>query len=508
MSKKNVIWIGIFIVVFGAADVLAQNGSESVADILKELTDSLPKPVEPVDGVLVSEPAAMEAAAEIASSAETALPADPPKIKRDRLFKVKVERERRIAETDAIQEVECAWNGMIFRDYALPGEVIEALGVSDATNAVDVRNEFREIEFDPESFATWRPALNRLFVQNTPENMERLEALLSSMGDLNGGNPTQVEIETRFVEFAEGALEELGFEWSSGDVTDLGGDWLINDESSLAETGAQTLFADSLRSVPFIRSSDQRSQGNWGQIPVEGAGTVNRIEDAFGTEASSMTLAMDFGDRFEVLVRALEQSSGVDVLSAPRVVTLSGEKASIVVGESHTFPETYEEGVSAGTLLHVKYEDFNEKILGVEMDVTPLVDGDEIMLKMNPKITDLVGWEEFLLAPADSAYTYYQQGVGNVFEHPPITALLPVFKRREIQTEISVHSGSTVGMGGLISEKIEAFDDRVPVLGSIPLLGRLFRSEGERVVKRNLMIFVTATKVAPNGRMVAGRSFE
>jgi general secretion pathway protein D len=94
------------------------------------------------------------------------------------------------------------------------------------------------------------------------------------------------------------------------------------------------------------------------------------------------------------------------------------------------------------------------------------------------------------------------------FEHASITAQLPLFNRRELKTEVSVASGATIGMGGLIGEKTEAFKDRVPVLGSIPLVGRLFRSEGERSVKRNLMIFVTASKVTPGGRILSERTYE
>lgn len=69
-------------------------------------------------------------------------------------------------------------------------------------------------------------------------------------------------------------------------------------------------------------------------------------------------------------------------------------------------------------------------------------------------------------------------------------------------------NGSASRVCGLISEKLEDFEDRVPVLGSIPLVGRLFRSEGRRNVKRNLMIFVTVTKVEPNGRIVREQSFK
>jgi general secretion pathway protein D len=63
-------------------------------------------------------------------------------------------------------------------------------------------------------------------------------------------------------------------------------------------------------------------------------------------------------------------------------------------------------------------------------------------------------------------------------------------------------------MGGLINEKVEKFDDRVPFMGSIPFVGRLFRNEGERVVKRNLLMFVTANIIDPNGRADPSRSFE
>jgi general secretion pathway protein D len=70
-------------------------------------------------------------------------------------------------------------------------------------------------------------------------------------------------------------------------------------------------------------------------------------------------------------------------------------------------------------------------------------------------------------------------------------------------TLVTVADGSTVGMGGLIYDKMETYKDKVPVLGSIPLIGRLFRSEGEKTIKRNLMIFVTATEVDVNGRRSA-----
>jgi general secretion pathway protein D len=210
----------------------------------------------------------------------------------------------------------------------------------------------------------------------------------------------------------------------------------------------------------------------------------------------------------DILITALDQSSGTDVLSAPRIVTQSGKKATIRVGELHYFPEVYEVGGSEATIIHAKYTDFAEKLLGVELDVNPKVDGDQISLSLNPKVSELLGWQNYFIAAADSSYSAWQGQMRMLFSHDAVTARLPIFKRREIKTEVTIADGATMGMGGLISEKVEKYEDKVPVLGSLPLIGRLFRSEGERAIKRNLMIFVTAKKVEPTGRINTARSFE
>jgi general secretion pathway protein D len=190
------------------------------------------------------------------------------------------------------------------------------------------------------------------------------------------------------------------------------------------------------------------------------------------------------------------------------VVTQSGKKATIRAGEMHYFPEVYEVGGNEGTIVHVKYADFSEKLLGVELEVTPKVDGDQIAMTLNPKVSELLGWQNYQIAAANSAYSTWQGAMRALYSHEAVVAHLPIFKRREIKTDVTIADGATMGMGGLINEKVEKYEDKVPVLGSIPLIGRLFRNEGERSVKRNLMIFVTAKKVEPTGRINTARSFE
>jgi general secretion pathway protein D len=71
-----------------------------------------------------------------------------------------------------------------------------------------------------------------------------------------------------------------------------------------------------------------------------------------------------------------------------------------------------------------------------------------------------------------------------------------------VKTSVTVWDGQTVALGGLIREDVQDVEDKIPVLGDIPLVGRLFRSEVEDHFKRNLMIFVTATLIDPAGQKI------
>ena len=78
----------------------------------------------------------------------------------------------------------------------------------------------------------------------------------------------------------------------------------------------------------------------------------------------------------------------------------------------------------------------------------------------------------------------------------------PFFKERSINTHVTLYNGSTIVMGGLITEERKSMEDKIPFLGDIPFIGRLFRSRSEWSNKRNLLIFVSARLVDPNGRQI------
>ena len=76
----------------------------------------------------------------------------------------------------------------------------------------------------------------------------------------------------------------------------------------------------------------------------------------------------------------------------------------------------------------------------------------------------------------------------------------PFFHVRSVDSKVSVYPGATIVMGGLITEARKAMDDKIPFLGDIPFIGRLFRSHSEQTSKRNLLIFVTTRIVDGRGR--------
>jgi len=78
----------------------------------------------------------------------------------------------------------------------------------------------------------------------------------------------------------------------------------------------------------------------------------------------------------------------------------------------------------------------------------------------------------------------------------------PIFSTRKVTTNVTIWDGQTVAMGGLIREDVQTVEDKVPLLGDIPLLGRLFRTKAEDHFKRNLMVFVTANVIDPSGQRV------
>ena len=441
-------------------------------------------------------------------------------------------------ENAAALEVANAWNAandVIFRSYkvseSVGKELAEGREVCPETGAMDVSGYFNGIEFPKGASAMYRPEFKRLFVRQTLANMLSIEDVLASEHNtkrtLMG---KQIEIQTKFVEVNQSTLNELGFNWTLTDATTgLAGDYSIKGPQSIGGAGLRTAA---------------------GAVGAGAASDTLQIVKAGG------------GLNWNLVISALEQSDNADVLSAPSITTRDGKAASIWVGEQRMVPKSFA-AKAQNTSVFVENSDWKSELMGVQLEVTPeLRKGGLIDLDLKPKVIDLIGYDDYQVTPANaklevaiagnllrSTYdkstavaigTVVAAPIGNVlgvttnlfgqlvatigaavpgttniipsraigsplpnWEAPAIPeqrGQLPYFRIREMTTKVTVADGSTVGMGGLIYDKLETYKDKVPVLGSIPLIGRLFRSEGEKTIKRNLMIFVTATEVDVNGR--------
>ena len=134
---------------------------------------------------------------------------------------------------------------------------------------------------------------------------------------------------------------------------------------------------------------------------------------------------------------------------------------------------------------------FTMREVGTILDVTPTLSGDgRVMdLKINTLVVDKPEWNEYGMdAPSPNGGSYR------------LPMKQPFFHVRSIDSKVSITPGSTVVMGGLITEARKAMDDKIPFLGDLPFVGRLFRSHAEQTIKRNLLIFVTGRLITPSGR--------
>ncbi|MBC8206631.1 MAG: hypothetical protein ISR85_00495 [Kiritimatiellales bacterium] len=384
-----------------------------------------------------------------------------------------------------------------------------------ATGLIDARGFFGSIPFPPGSSAQFNPEFNLLLVRNSPKHIDKIEALLSHYNEKAlDERSRQVEIETKFIEVAEGALDELGFEWTIGDA----GTYLNSDTISIP--GGQKLFTDTLRTGAEAFDSAVGAAGRASSFNSYGGSVTDSTGSGLVDTAGELLIQKVTGTPVDLLIRALERQAGSDLLSAPRVLTKSGETASIHVGETRSFPTAYDviiERYAQPSLVPLDYEQVKT---GVMLEVTPELDPENgtIELKLAPEITELAGYDEQHVGTiwpefGDEALDMNSDTPANnnlidfltareenrTYNADRLIARQPIFKTRKVETTVTIEDGSTIAMGGLIKEKLETFKDSVPFLGKIPLIGRLFRSEGEKTVKRNLLIFVTANQVDAAG---------
>jgi general secretion pathway protein D len=214
--------------------------------------------------------------------------------------------------------------------------------------------------------------------------------------------------------------------------------------------------------------------------------------------------------QFRVAIQAIQQRTGADVLYAPKITTLSGRQTHIAAQDLATIvtgvniSETSGGGTGGTTLSTtiapvIPSITYNESSygLGPTLDVMPTVsaDGFSVQMVLLPSVLEFIGYDT---PPAGFVPT----AASSIGVSISATIPLPRFRVREVVTTCNVWDGQTVVLGGMISETITKIKDQVPVLGDLPLVGRLFQSESTDSTKDNLLIFVTPRIIDPAGNPV------
>jgi general secretion pathway protein D len=233
-------------------------------------------------------------------------------------------------------------------------------------------------------------------------------------------------------------------------------------------------------------------------------GSTNQVL-SFGlrnTYPSSATLTGILTDpQFRLVKKALQQRSGAELIAQPEVTTVSGRQAqmkavdvtTVVTGinkQALTPPGITATNEDASSLYVTEQMEF-----GPVLDVIPsvLADGFTIALTVIPTVTEFLGYRE----DPTNRLAVYVNG-----KKKWVTPPEPIMRRRQMSTSVRLWDGQTVVLGGLPSETVSLLKDKVPLLGDLPLVGRLFRSESKATTKKNLLIFITPTLIDPAGNRI------
>jgi type II secretory pathway component GspD/PulD (secretin) len=200
---------------------------------------------------------------------------------------------------------------------------------------------------------------------------------------------------------------------------------------------------------------------------------LNSLVNGGGT--SRVATAVFSASDFNVIISALKTQSNTKVMSNPTVVTLNNTEAMLNIGQEFPVP-SYNYNSERGTF---EVSGFTYKPIGIILKVTPQVNARGVIkLNLEPEVSQQSDSTSF-------------GGAGG--------ALIPIISTRKVKTQVSLKDGYTMGIGGLITDAKSDGGNKVPVLGSIPVLGRLFSNKSVNNTATNLLIFITAKTVSADG---------
>jgi general secretion pathway protein D len=283
---------------------------------------------------------------------------------------------------------------------------------------------------------------NSLIISSAEANLDTIKNIISKL-DIRRA---QVLVEAIIVELSETAARNLGVET------------IYNGSDSDSVPIGVTRFGGAgpdLLSIVGAASNDQ--DVNLNTSAISSLLNTQGLVTGFGDLS-------DGGDKFIGIINAIAQDTNSNILSTPSILAMDNETANLVIGQE--IPITT--GESLGTSNANPFRTTSRQEVGIKLEVTPQInEGSSVILNIKQEVSGVAG---------------------------VITSGIDLItNKRVIETTVLVDNGQIIVLGGLIDEDTQETVSKVPVLGSIPILGKLFQSSSSTVVQKNLMVFLRPT---------------
>jgi general secretion pathway protein D len=300
---------------------------------------------------------------------------------------------------------------------------------------------------------------NSLIITADTDEMAALEAVIARL-DIRRA---QVLIEAIIVEVTVLEGQELGLQWLFANDNGAYGSNITTNEArrnSLSQLGGAL--------VP-----DDGSENIGTREVAASLATIPGTTLGWGMVDESLTMT--------VILNALESQGNTNILSTPSLLTLDNEEAFITVGQQVPFVTGSYTSTGVGNGASNPFQTIERQSVGVTLKVTPQInEGDAVVMDITQEVSSL---------------------------GPALIASDIITNERKIETMVLANDGNIVVLGGLVEDKVTDSSEGVPVLSSIPLLGRLFRSDAVEVTKQNLLVFIRPT-IIRNDEDLAGATAE
>ncbi len=340
---------------------------------------------------------------------------------------------------------------VIYLEYAQASEIADVLTrVMQNINRLDTSEGAKKTRSDKSATIEADEGTNSLIITANTDEMSSIEAVIHRL-DIRRA---QVLVEAIIVEMEVTDGQDLGVQWLFADQSGAFGSNINASDARARTIAAGILPADDA-------TNDISLGGLAGALASTGGTTLG-----WGQVSDSLTMA--------VIVSALNEQNNANILSTPSLLTLDNQEAYITVGQNVPFVTgSYTNTGAGGDGAQNPFQTIQRENVGITLAVTPHInEGDSVVLDISQEVSSLSG----LSAVASDLIT----------------------NERKIQTKVLAQDRRVIVLGGLIKDDVQDGSQKVPLLGDIPFLGRLFRTDAVKVTKTNLLIFIRATIIRDN----------